>query len=80
MRTVAERLLLREAATTELRIFDGAGDVAIGIHEIHGSRYANRSACRINESLCVFAHRLTLSRDNREVLVNVMGDEASTLS
>ncbi len=80
MRAIAERLLFREAAATELRVLDGAGDVAICIDEIHNPRNANRSALGIYESLNVLAHRLTLNRDNREVLANVMGDEASTWS
>ena len=37
MRAIAERLIFREAAATELRVFNGAGDVAISIDEIHGS-------------------------------------------
>lgn len=51
MRTIAERLLFREATSTELGIFDGAGDIAITINEIHCSRDADRSALGINEGL-----------------------------
>ena len=35
MRTIAERLLFREAAAAELWVFNGAGDVAISIDEVH---------------------------------------------
>lgn len=56
MRAIAERFLFREATTAELWVFDGAGDVAISIDEIHGSRNADRSALGINESLCVIGH------------------------
>lgn len=31
MRTIAERLLFREAAAAEFRVLDCAGDVAIGV-------------------------------------------------
>lgn len=37
MRPIAERLLFREAATAELRVFDRTGDVAISIDEVHRS-------------------------------------------
>lgn len=37
MRAIAERLLFREAASTELRVLNGAGDFAISIDEIHSS-------------------------------------------
>lgn len=58
MRPVAERLIFREAATTELRVFDGAGDIAISIDEVHCSCDADRSALRINEYLDVLSHGL----------------------
>ncbi len=82
MRPIAERLIFREAASTELRVFDGAGDIAISIDEVHCSRDADRSALRINEYLDVFGHSFTVgfSRGSREALVNEMGDVASTLS
>ncbi len=51
MRTIAEGLLLRKAAATELWVLDGAGDIAISIDEIHGSRNADRSALGVDESL-----------------------------
>ena len=51
MRTVAEWLIFRETAATELWVFDGAGDIAISIDEIHGSRDADRSALGVDESL-----------------------------
>lgn len=54
MRAVAEWLLLREATTAEFRVFNGAGDVAISIDEIHSARDADRSALGINEDLCLF--------------------------
>lgn len=41
MRSIAERLIFREATTTELGILDGANDVAISIDEVHGSSDAN---------------------------------------
>ena len=44
---------MREAATTEFRVFDGAGDVAISIYKIHCSRDADRSALGIDEDLDV---------------------------
>lgn len=34
MRTIAERLIFREATTTELGIFDSVCDIAIGIDEL----------------------------------------------
>ena len=37
MRAIAERLLFRAAATTELRVLDCAGDIAISIDEIHSA-------------------------------------------
>lgn len=37
MRAIAERLIFREAAPTELRVLDRAGDVAVGIHEVNCS-------------------------------------------
>ena len=37
MRTIAEWLIFREAATAELRVFNGAGDVAISIDKVHRS-------------------------------------------
>ena len=33
MRAIAEGLLFREAASTELWIFNGAGDIAISVDE-----------------------------------------------
>ncbi len=54
MRTVAEGLIFREAAATELWVLDGAGDIAIGIDKVHCSGDANRSALRIDENLDVF--------------------------
>ena len=51
MRSIAERLLLREATTTEFRVLNGAGHIAIGVDELNCSRDANRSALGINESL-----------------------------
>ena len=82
MRPVAEWLIFREAATTELWVLDGAGDIAISIDEIHRSCDADGSALRINEYLDVFSHLFIvgLSRGNREALVNEMGGVASTLS
>ena len=41
MRTIAERLLFREATTTELRVLNGAGDIAINIDELNCSRDAD---------------------------------------
>lgn len=38
MRTIAERLIFREAAATELWIFNGAGDIALGVDELNRSR------------------------------------------
>lgn len=51
MRAIAERLIFREATTAELRVFDGAGDIAISVDEIHGPRDADRSALWVNEGL-----------------------------
>ena len=51
MRAIAEGLLFREAAATELWVFDGADDISISIDEIHVSRDANRSALWVNEGL-----------------------------
>lgn len=51
MRAIAERLLFRETAPAELRVFNGAGHVAISIDEVHCSGDSNRSTLRINESL-----------------------------
>ena len=53
MRAVAEGLILREATAAEFWVFDGAGDIAISIDEIHGASDADRSALGINEDLCV---------------------------
>ena len=50
MRAIAERLILREATTAELRVLDGAGDVAISIDKAHHSRDADRSALWVDES------------------------------
>ena len=58
MRPIAERLIFREAATTELWVFDGAGDIAISIDEVHGSRDADRSALGIDEDFDVLSHGL----------------------
>ena len=58
MRAIAERLVFREAATTELWVLDSAGDIAISIDEIHDSCNADRSALRINEYLDVLGHGL----------------------
>lgn len=58
MRPIAERLIFRKAAATELWVFDGTGDIAISIDEIHGSCDADRSALRINEYLDVLGHGL----------------------
>ena len=58
MRPVAERLIFREVAATELWVFDGAGDIAISIDEVHGSCDADRAALRINEYLDVLTHGL----------------------
>ena len=82
MRPITERLIFREAAPAELWVLDGAGDIAISIDEVHGSSDANRSALGIDEDLDVLSHLFTFgfSRDNREGLVSVMGDVASTLS
>ncbi len=41
MRTIAERLIFREAAATELGVFDGAGDIAISIYEFDCACDAN---------------------------------------
>lgn len=49
MRTITEWLLFREATTTELGIFDGASDVALGIDEIHCSGNTDRSTVGIDE-------------------------------
>ena len=51
MRSVAERLLLREATPTELWILNCAGDIAISIDKLNYSSDADRSALRINEGL-----------------------------
>jgi len=56
MRTVAERLIFREATPTELRVFDGAGDIAISIDEIHCAGNTNRSTIGIDKYLCVLCH------------------------
>ena len=37
MRAIAERLIFREAAATELWVLNGAGDIAISIDEINCS-------------------------------------------
>jgi len=50
MRTIAEWLLLREAASAELRVLNCAGDIAIRIDEIHSACNSDRSTLRINES------------------------------
>lgn len=51
MRTIAERLIFREAAATELGVFDSVGDIAICIDELDCAGDADRSAFRIYESL-----------------------------
>ena len=51
MRTIAEGLLFRAAATTELWVLNSASDVAIGIDKLNCSSDANRSALRIYEGL-----------------------------
>lgn len=56
MRAIAERLLFREAASTELWVLDGACDVAIGIDKIDRARDTDRSTLRINENLSVLTH------------------------
>ena len=58
MRPVAERLIFREAATTELWVFNGAGDIAFCIDKVHCSCDADRSALRIDEYLDVLSHGL----------------------
>ena len=58
MRPIAERLIFREAATAELWVFDGAGDIAISIDEIHDSCNADRSALWIYEYFDVLCHGL----------------------
>ena len=59
MRTVAIWLILREAAATELRIFNGAGDIAIGIDKIYGASNADRTTLRIDEDFDVLTHHIT---------------------
>ena len=56
MGAIAERLIFGEAAAAELWIFDGAGDVAISIDEVHCSSDTNRSALGIYKYLDVLAH------------------------
>ena len=49
MRSIAEWLLLREAAAAEFWVFDGAGEIAISIDKIHRTCDADRSALRVYE-------------------------------
>ncbi len=51
MRTIAERLIFREATTTEFRVLNFAGDIAIGIDEIDCAGDADGSAFWVYESL-----------------------------
>lgn len=51
MRTIAERLIFREAAATELGILNRAGDIAIGINEFDCASDADGSAFWVYESL-----------------------------
>ncbi len=51
MRTIAERLIFREATATELGVFDSVGDIAIGIDEFDCASDADGSAFRVYESL-----------------------------
>lgn len=51
MRTIAERLIFREAAATELGVFDSVGDIAIGIDEFDRAGDADGSAFWVYESL-----------------------------
>lgn len=51
MRPIAERFLFREAATTELRILNSAGHIAISIDEFDCAGDADGSAFWVNESL-----------------------------
>ena len=51
MRTIAERLIFREAAATELGVFDGAGDIAISIDEFDCAGDADRTTFWVYESL-----------------------------
>ena len=57
MRGITEWRIFCEAAPAELWILHRAGDIAIGIDEVHSPSDADRSAPRIDEDLCVLAHR-----------------------
>lgn len=56
MRAIAERLLLREAAPTELWILHCASDIAFGIDKVHRSGDANGSALGIYKDFNVVRH------------------------
>ena len=51
MRTIAERLIFREATTTELGIIDSVCDIAIGIDELDCAGDTNGTAFWVYESL-----------------------------
>mgnify|MGYP006895934538 CR=1 FL=1 len=53
MRAIAEGLIFREAATTELWVLDRLNHIAVGIDDIDNTCDADRSALRVNESLCI---------------------------
>ncbi len=56
MRTVAEWLLLREAASAEFRVLNSACDIAISINEIDSACNANRPTLGIDESFHILRH------------------------
>ena len=60
MRAIAERLIFREATSTELWVLDGAGDIAICINEIHCASNTDRPTLGIDKGLSVIAHLFTV--------------------
>jgi len=70
------------ATTTELWVFNSLNHIAVGIDDINDPSDADRSALWVDEGLCVRHFSLTelFNLGNREVIANVMGGVASTLS
>ena len=53
MRSIAVWLLLREATSTELRVFTSLDEISVGVDHVHGSGNSDRTALGIDEDLWI---------------------------
>jgi len=72
-------------ATAKFDVRLALDDISFSINEIDLARDSNRAGSGIDEDLCFISHNLecsqiTINRDSREVLANVMGGATSTSS